>query len=92
MEHYGEKRVEGRFAGVNMPVSMTFQVSDCRNPLASVARIVEKGNIVQFGPKAADNFIFNLENGERVMLRKKGRKFILDVEFGKGGSRFSGQA
>ena len=48
MEHYGEK-VCCEFDGPSTPVSMKFQVSDARNPLASVARITELGNIVQFG-------------------------------------------
>ena len=92
MEHYGEKKIRCGLDGLTTPINMTFQVSDCRNPLASVARIVEKGNIVQFGPKAADNFIFNPGSGERVMLRKKGRKFILDAKFDDRSSHFSGQA
>ena len=92
MEHYGEKKIQCGFDGLAAPVNMTFQVSDCRNPLASVARIVENGNIVQFGPKATDNFIFNPTSGERVMLRKKGRKFVLDAKFDDRSSHFSGQA
>ena len=92
MEHYGEKKIRCGLDGLTTPINMTFHVSDCRNPLASVARIVEKGNIVQFGSKAADNFIFNPGSGERVMLRKKGRKFILDAKFDDRSSHFSGQA
>ena len=58
---------------------MIFQVSDSRNPLASVARIVEKGNIVQFGPDERDNYIYNPATDEKIMMRKKGRKFVLDA-------------
>ena len=59
MEHHGEKKVCFDFAGLSTAVNMTFQVSDARNPLASVARITEHGNIVQFGPKEEHNFILN---------------------------------
>ena len=92
MGHYGEKRVRCGVEGMSSPISMLFQVSDARNPLASVARITERGNIVQFGPKAEDNYIFNPETEEKVMMRKKGRKFILDVNFLGAEALFSGQA
>ena len=94
MEHYGERRVRCSVKGMEAPVSMLFQVSDAKNPLASVARITEKGNIVQFGPEEGDNYIFNPDTEEKVMLRRKGRKFVLDVNFlADGGvSLFSGRA
>ena len=91
MGHYGEKRVKCGFEGLNAPVSMTFQVSDCRNPLASVARITEKGSIVQFGPKDEDNYIFNPVTQEKVAMRRKGRKFVLDANFLSPGTPFAGQ-
>ena len=37
-------------------------MSDARNPLASVARITEHENTVQFGPKKEDNDVFNSQN------------------------------
>ena len=92
MEHYGEKRVHCGFKGLSSPVSMKFQVSDARNPLASVARITENGNIVQFGPKDEDNYIYNPVTEEKVRMRRKGRKFILDAVFLEAGASFNGQA
>ena len=71
---------------------MKFQVSDARNPLASVARITEHGNIVHFGPKEEDNYIFNPGTGEKAMMRRKGRKFVLDGNFIRKGSTCRGQA
>ena len=92
MEHYGERKVHCQFAGLSTPVSMRFQVSDARNPLASVARITECGNIVQFGPREEDNYIFNPRTDEKLMMRRKGRKFVLEASFVRGSSAFSGQA
>ena len=92
MEHYGEKQVRCELEGLSSPVNMMFQVSDVTNPLASVARITEKGNIVQFGPKDEDNYVFNPSTDEKVLIRRKGRKFVLDVHFLTRGSPFSGQA
>ena len=44
---------------------------------------MEKGNRVQFGPKVEDNFIENVESGEKVYLRNHGRSYVLDVGFMK---------
>ena len=92
LEHYGERKVYCKLEGQNTPISMRFQVSDARNPLASVARITENGNIVQFGPKEEDNYIFNPDNGEKVRIRKRGRKFVLVVDLVRKGAPFSRQA
>ena len=81
MAHYGEKRARGKVGGMDAPISMLFQVSDAKNALASVARITEKGNVVQFGPDDRDNYIINPTSGDKVMLRRKGNKFILDMDF-----------
>ena len=92
MGHYGERRVRCGIKGLSSPVSMLFQVSDARNPLASVARITEQGNIVQFGPKEDDNYIFNPATNEKITLRRKGRKFVVDVSFLASRPPFSGRA
>lgn len=92
MGHYGERRVRCGIEGLSSPVSMLFQVSDSRNPLASVARITEQGNIVQFGPKDDDNYIYNPSTDEKIWLRRKGRKFVVDVSFLASRSPFSGRA
>ena len=81
MQHYGEKRVKGMVNGLDSPISMLFQVSDAKNPLASVARITERGNLVQFGPRVEDNYIYNPSTGDKVKLRRKGNKFVLDMDF-----------
>ena len=71
---------------------MNFQVSDAQHPLASVARIVENGNIVQFGPKDEDNYIYNPKTEEKVAIRRKGRRYVLDVDLIKKAPSFIGQA
>ena len=92
MGHYGERQVVCGVKGLSAPVAMKFQVSDARHPLASVARITEQGNIVQFGPHQQDNYIYNPNTDEKVLLRRKGKKFVMDVNFLGMGSLFSGQA
>ena len=75
------RRVRGTVEGVKGPIAMLFQVSDAKNALASVARITEKGNIVQFGPTADDNYIYNPASGDKISLRRKGDKFVVDMDF-----------
>ena len=83
MEHYGEKRVTFMTNDQDRVIGMDFQVSDVKRPLAAVWRIAEKGNLVQFGPRREDNFIRNIETGERTEIRRKGRSYVLDVELVK---------
>jgi len=66
-------------------MGLCFQVTDVRKPLLAVKRITEKGNVVQFGPAENDNFIKNKLSGDKVLLRKKGGSYIMDVSFGDAG-------
>ena len=53
MGHYGAK--EAMFMTgekKDKVMKLGFQISDVQKPLAAVWRIAEKGNLVQFGPKA----------------------------------------
>ena len=97
MYHYGEKRVDFVTGDHHDVKRMHFQVTDVKRPLAAVHRIAERGHVVQFGPKAEDNFIKNVETGQRIAIRKKGRSYVMDVDVVKktradGDSRFTGQA
>ena len=84
IEHYGSRNVTFRTEeGEGDIMGMEFQVSGVRKPLAAVWRIAEAGNLVQFGPKAEDNFIQNVRTGKKVSLRKKGGSYVLGVEFVK---------
>ena len=83
IEHYGQRDVSFEVGDEDNAkvISMGFQVSDVRKPLAAVHRIVEKGNKVCFGPNVEDNFIENVKTKEKVRMRKKGRSYVLDVDF-----------
>ena len=62
-------------------MGLSFQVTDVRKPLLAVKRITEKGNVVQFGPAESDNYIKNKLSGNKILLRKKGGSYIMDVSF-----------
>ena len=42
---------------------------------------MEKGNIVQFGSNAKDNFIMNVKTKQMVPMTRKGGSYELDAEF-----------
>ena len=65
-------------------IGLGFQVADVKKPLLSVDRIGQKGNVVQFGPEEQDNFVKNKDTGETIMLRKKGKSFVMDVQLKDG--------
>ena len=66
-------------------LGMTFQVTDVKKPLMSVARVAEKGNIIQFGPKPTDNFI-QTGDGQKIPLEENGRgSYLMTVDFVGGG-------
>ena len=95
IQHYGENVIHFKTGGDDKVKGMKFQVCDVQRPLAAVWRMVEKGNEVHFGPKADDNYIFNPGTQEKVMMRRKGRSFVLDAEMVKIDGRvnpFGGQA
>ena len=50
MGHYGEKDVTFVDKPNGDVVGLKFQVTDVRKPLLAVRRLVERGNVVQFGP------------------------------------------
>jgi Fe2+ transport system protein FeoA len=65
----------------NKLMSMGFEVCDVNKPLAAVWKICEKGNLVQFGFHDGESFILNKKTGDKVLMKRKGKSFVLDVEF-----------
>ena len=83
MGHYGEKEVmftSGKDPGV---VGLRFQVTDVKKPLLAVRRLVEKGNVVSFGPEPHQNYIHNLGTGRKTPMEKKGGSFVIKAHFMK---------
>ena len=52
---------------------------DVKKPLASVARIVDKGNRVVFEPTGA--FIQSIESGKKIPLVREHGTYAMEVEF-----------
>ena len=83
MGHYGEKDITFRDGPQGDVVALKFQVTDVRKPLLAVRRLIEKGNVVQFGPEPAQNFIMHVQSGKKIMMEKKGGSFVIKANFMK---------
>ena len=83
MEHYGEKEVTFKESTSGAVMGLTFQVTDVRKPLLAVRRLIEKNNVVQFGPKPEQNFILNLDTNKKVMMERKGGSYVIQAHFVK---------
>ena len=81
IQHFGEKRVAliASSVGGDKVMGIPFQACSVMKPLAAVRRIVEKGNIVQFGPNAADNFIMNVSTKDKVMLKQERGQYVMEA-------------
>ena len=84
-----EVKFIGAVGNERAALGLSFQVTDVRKPLLAVTRIAEKGNVVQFGPSEGDNFIRNKLSGNKILLRKKGGSYIMDVSFGENGEEWT---
>ena len=81
IEHFGEKRVAliAGEQGHGKVIGLPFQACNVKRPLAAVRRICEKGNIVQFGPTDADNFIMNVSTKEKVWLQQERGQYVMEA-------------
>ena len=59
--------------------AMNFEVTDCKKPLASVAKIVDRGNPFFFD--SDESYIMNKVTGEKIALERERGTFVMVVEF-----------
>lgn len=91
MDNLGEKRVRFRRNGSTAVNSITFQVTGVSKPLASVSRILDKGNTVVFSRAGEGSFIRNERTGEKIQIIEEKGTFVVDVEFMEPASGFTRQ-
>ena len=63
---------------------MKFNVANVQKPLASAAKVTQAGNRISMGPKPEDNFIQNVDTGDKIELRVEKGTYVFDVEFQNG--------
>ena len=81
MDKYGEKRVRFRKEGLEGINNMLFQVTDVGKPLASVTRILDKGNTVVFSRAVGGSYIVNNASGRKIPLVEEKGTFVMEVEY-----------
>ena len=81
MDNLGEKKVRFRRDGAPGVNSITFQVTGVGKPLASVSRILDKGNTVVFSRNDQGSYIFNEKTQHRIPIKEEKGTFVIDVEF-----------
>jgi hypothetical protein len=77
MNNYGGTQVT--FEKNGKIKAMNFEVTDCKKPLASVAKIVDKGNKVVFDQD--ESYIINKATGEKIVLERERGTFVMVVDF-----------
>ena len=81
MDNLGEKKVRFRRDGSDAVNSITFQVTDVGKPLASVSRILDKGNSVVFSRGSEGSYILNEKTRQKIPIKEEKGTFVMDVEF-----------
>ena len=56
---------------------MNFQVTDVQKPLLAVSRLIEQGNIVQFGKRPGESYIQHISTGEKLQLERRGNSWVI---------------
>jgi len=78
MPNLGEKKVFFKTKD-GMESNVVFQVTHARKPLASVSKIVKKGNKVIFSPSGS--YIENIDTGKKIELNEANGTYHMDVEY-----------
>jgi hypothetical protein len=77
VDNKGQKEIQMLVGGKLR--SMTFQATDVRKPLASVRRIVQKGNTVVFDEE--ESYILNKRTGEKTPISQEHGTYVIHVEY-----------
>ena len=70
---------------------MMFHLTDAKRMLASVDKITEAGNHVNFGPNASDNDVRDLKTGRKIPFIKRNGVYVMQVNFIYGDTTISGE-
>ena len=85
IENYGRRNIAFKTEGSEKVNCVTFHVTDVKKTLASVSKMVEKGNSVHFTPKGS---YIEGAKGERIPLTLENGVYVMGIEYLSG---FSGQ-
>ena len=75
----GERQVDYRTVN-GLDTKMSCCVADVHKILLSVAKIVDEQNIVQFGPRQQDNFMYNIKNKIKTPIKRENNTFVIELD------------
>ena len=81
--HHGSRKVIVNSA-TGQQLSMRFQVTDVQKPLLAVSRLLEQGNVVQFGKQPGHSFIMNVDTGDKLLLERRGNSWVIPGTLARG--------
>ena len=76
IEHHGSRKVVVSSV-TGKKLTMRFQVTDVQKPLLAVCRLIEQGNVVQFGSEPGQSFVQNVAPGEKLYLQRRGNSWVI---------------
>ena len=76
IEHFGKKAVSFNAENCDgRTMEAKFEVTNIRKPLMAVARVVDAGNLMQFGPRPEDDFIMHVGSNDKVYFASERKQF-----------------
>ena len=82
--HYGSRKVV-LAATSSKNLAINFQVTDVKKPLLAVSRLIEHGNVVQFGPRPGDSYIQSVSTGDKLLLERRGNSWVIPGKLAEAG-------
>ena len=82
MQHYGDTF---KCIGCESTdaIGLKFQVTDVRNPLLAVRRLVEKGNKVVLAGDDEESYVMSKASKVKIPVKMKGGAFVIETHFVK---------
>ena len=78
--NHGEKRV--KFRAGESSGRLNFQaVPEVKKPLASAAKIANKGKIIVLDEEGGDSYIYNKTTEKSISSRQENNVYVLDVDY-----------
>ena len=76
----GEKRI--KFKAGSKIGKLNFQaINEVKKPLASAAKIANKGNVIVLDAEGCDSYIMNKSTKQRIPIHQENNVYVMNVDF-----------
>ena len=80
MVNQGEKRLKFR-AGQHIGKLHVQAINEVKKPLASAAKIANKGNLIVLGEDGGESYIYNKATKRYIPIHQENNVYVLDVDY-----------